>query len=278
MTAPNTENNQVLYTIPAAVSMDQMEEMYKVPDPAKPDVSTSTSNDDASFPEQFKGKSVKEIIAHAEALQRAMQISEAGRVAAMRSAQERPIESPPIPQVKEYTREEIVEMMQSDDANVRVQAIDIMNTQAIRKAEAQVTARFGQLVDSSISSAEIEARRMYGKEFELFGDQIADFARQLPDKSQLSNVNGWRNMVSYIRGLDGNIQKYAQAITQAPDSSRNAESARAMESLSTGFSPAPVRNPSPSAKPIVVDDFTREIAKQFGRDPVEYAREIAALG
>lgn len=214
------------------------------------------------LPDEWKGRSVKELIAQNEALQKALLLSEQGRMMALQSRQETAPAAPPAQQ--EVPREKLAEMLASEDPHERLQAVEIMNQQAMARLAAQAQARFEQLTHSSIVAAEQEARRLYPTEFELFGNQIYDAISRLPDKSQLASLDSWRNLIAWVRGQDTNFSRYLEA------------KAKEAQAASAGFTAKPMQSATVE-KEVEPDEVTKEIAKVFGWDPKEYAKALQQL-
>lgn len=268
------EQTSHVVSIPSAHTLEDMEKLYATPEAEKPQPPTVFDGDD--IPAAVRGKSIADVAAELLQLQQAFQLSESARVALMRQQVPAPAAPSPQPQVKVFSREEINELMASDDPAERAQAVDIITTQAINAAKAEYSQHMGQLSSSLVQTAMNNAQYAYPDEFALFGDQIQALVDQMPDKSQLSSPTAWKQLVAYVRGQDGNVQRYAQHIATKSGQPQQF-GAPQLQLHQGGFSPAPVRAPKPNTKSVVVDEMTREIARVFGRDPVEYAREIRAI-
>lgn len=185
-----------------------------------------------------------------EAMREALRISESARqelAARVNSGQP----APQTPQPKWFSREEIAEMLNSDDPNMRMQAVEISQQQAIAQAARHFETRLGALTTSAVDTAKAEAKRLYPVEFELFGDQIQSFADQLPDKAALGNVQGWGHIVRFVRGDDSNIERLAEA--------RAAQKAREAQRDIVPNSFVPTRTGAGGG--FVLDDATRDIAR-----------------
>jgi len=190
--------------------------------------------------------------ARIEAMREALRISESARMDLLNRAGGN---SAPQPQqtVKWFSRDELREMLNSEDPEVRMQAVEISQNQGIAAAAQHFEARLGPLANSAHESAKDAARRKYPLEFELFGDQIEQFANQLPDKNPLSTVQGWDHLVRFVKGDDKNTEKLVEA--------RMAARAREREALNVpgGFTPT-----RPNAgNSFVIDDTTRAVAQNM---------------
>lgn len=211
---------------------------------------------DSSVPDRFRGKSLSEIVAHAEATERALRISEEARVS--RPAQPTPVE----PAEKELTREELQELIQTEP----LAAMEYITARERRNAEANIERRLSGLQHGTISQAENQARQAYALEFELFGDQITEFVNRMPDKTAFTSVNGWKDVVSYVRGLDGNLDKYIERKTSGQSEEQQRTTAREDQVRKSGptfttrtAAPAPRGN----GASVQMDEVTRKIAQEF---------------
>lgn len=263
----------------ADVTLDEMEEEFKQPTPeeaAAAATAAAAPKPDDSIPEPYRGKSMSEIVAELEANKRALQISEDARVNGRREPQNNAPPAPPQPQ--RMSREQIQELMAQDP----VEAMEIMTRYAREDAEAHIERRLQGLQQGTLSAAEHQARQKFGVEFELFGDDIKKFVDSLPDKSALNSQQGWEDVVAYVRGRNGNIQRYIDRVTSKPDAA--AEARRTQEANSgmtfTGRTPAPVSNGNGGpGSAIELDDVQRQIAKEFVdagifKSADEYARSL----
>jgi hypothetical protein len=177
--------------------------------PTKVDPKTVKLDGD-DFPEEFRGKSLADVLEHTRRLESALRISEQGRVAAQH--QPPPAASAPVPVADEpdLNREELAQLLQTD----AVAGVQALIDRAMTRAEKHLERRLGGITAGAASTAEAHARQLYPMEFELFGSQIKRFVELMPDKSPLSSVDGWDNAIAYIRGLRGNIEQYMEAVSK----------------------------------------------------------------
>lgn len=186
-----------------------------------------------------------------EAMREALRISESARMDLINRAGGNT--APQQQAIKWFSRDELREMLNSDDPDVRMQAVEISQNQGIAAAAQHFESRLGPLATSAHESAKDAARRKYPLEFELFGDQIEQFANQLPDKNPLSTVQGWDHLVRFVKGDDKNTEKLVEA--------RMAARARERESLNVpgGFTPTRAG----AGNNFVIDDTTRAVAQNM---------------
>ena len=187
-----------------------------------------------------------------EAMREALRISEGARRDLMdRMGQPQPAQAQPN-QPKWFSHEEIREMLNSEDPDVRYQAVQISQNQAIAQAAGHFEQRLGMLTAGTFDAAKAEAKRLFPVEFELFGDQIEAYANGLPDKTQLANTQGWGHIVRFVRGDDSNFEKLAEA--------RAARRARETQQDTVPNTFTPTRS---APQGLVVDEATREIARNL---------------
>ena len=161
-------------------------------------------------------------------LQESLRVSEAARLAvaaAAPTAPAAPKEPEPTPVVPK-TREEIAAMFQEDP----VGAIEYVQNLTLNAVAQHVDSRVSPLANSALNAQEIDARNRYKTEFELFGDDIKKMAEQVPDRSVLTNPAAWDDLVTFVRGKSGNLEKYIAHVTQ-----NNRDTARNEQIGGTGF-------------------------------------------
>lgn len=204
-----------------------------------------------------------------EAMREALRISEGARQDLMtrmgQTAQAQP------EQPKWFSPAEIRDMLNSDDPDTRYQAVVISQNQALAQAAGHFEQRLGMLTAGTLDAAKAEAKRLYPVEFELFGDQIEQYASNLPDKSQLANTQGWGHIVRFVRGDDSNFERLSEA--------RAARKAREVQTTNVPNSFTPTRGASQG---FVLDDATREIARTLVDAGIyksidDYAKDMRGL-
>lgn len=185
------------------VTMDELETLSAS---GAGDLTKITLNGD-SVPEEFRGKSAADVLAHLKSVQDILKQSETARQEALRNAEAlraridtTPVAQPMAPvkeEVKELTTEELAEMMKEDP----VKATFIMQQQSERRILRNLEQRIAPLAHSSADTAEADARRRYSEEFEVLGAEIAQVMQErVPDRSILSSPKVWDDMISYVRG------------------------------------------------------------------------------
>jgi len=249
-----------------AMTIEEMEQEINAPVEEAPPKQTlgEIILDGDDVPEAARGKSAKDLANYATRLEEALRLSESARVSATSAPA-----APPLPAPEpELTREQLAELYQQDP----LAAIEAIETRAGKRIYEHLERRLAPLAQSTASSAETMARQKYGMEFEMFGPQIQEFVRSLPDKTVLSSERGWEDLISYVRGKPENFDRYINARVANDKGS----SARAEEINSTGFSPrASTRSPapaSPGSSAMDNDPLAREIADKLGMDWNEYKK------
>lgn len=251
--------------LPESMGLDEFEEQNKeLEAPAEPAPKGVLENDDP------------QIVAMREALR----ISEEARKEAISRAAQR-TESAPAPQAAPrasarelYTDEQLAELAEQHGV---VAAIRAAQNQVLRMAEETYAPFLQGVQGGAVSSAEQHALVRYPLEFELFGDEIREFARNMPDKSMLATADGWANLVAYVRGRDANLDKYVER--KAAVKKEGPSTAQAEQRRTAGFSAAPAAaSARPSAADIAgggthgLDDVERKVADTMGISYADYAK------
>jgi hypothetical protein len=259
-------------TGPTAVTMEEIEQQIKAAEGTDLD---KVKLEGDNVPEAFRGKTAAEVVKAAESAMSALKESEKARkdAEAARSA------APPAPVVireepkpaaePQLSKEELAQLFESDP----IAAVAYMNDRAMKTAEQYFNSRFGSLASGASSMAEQSARAKYSTEFELFGDEIKKIAAAIPDKSALGTIEGWDNLIGYVRGKGENFDKLLEH-RRAKEATKAAEEARQAQEATAGFSPAPRATNSGSPKgggqstDAGLDDTERRIAQRFIDDGV----------
>jgi hypothetical protein len=113
-------------------------------------------------------------------------------------------------------------------------------------------------LEGAAGTAEAAARAKYTAEFELFGDQIREVAKQV-DPRILSTAKGWKDVVAYVRGQDDNVDKLIEFKSNGGKPSR--EVARSEQIVDTGFTARPARGSSGPVNTHGLDEVQRKIAE-----------------
>ena len=245
-------------------TIDEADALFNEPAPEAPPAPPPNPEDiavPAGLTGDINAPNLASLAEQARRLQDALRISEAGRMAAMSQLQSLP-QQPQQPQYQELSVSQLREMMASGDPDQQLAAVAAIQQRSLAQVEQAYRHKLDSLQEGSISAAEAEARRRYAVEFELFGDEILQRARSLPDRTPLTNPEGWRQIVSFVRGLDENFDRLTQ------------RRARDAQAGNAGFSGAAANVRPASSAPIVVDETTRQIALSLGEDPVTYARLV----
>jgi len=247
---------------PESVTLDDLELKTA---PAPPNLA-EIKLDGEDVPDEYKGKSVVDLMKQAAALADALKTSERARTQADQmatlaartapQAPETPKEEPPL------TREQLAELHQTDP----LKAIEYMQAQAIKAAASNFEARLGSLAQSSAASAEAQARVKYADEFQVLGPEISAMIQQIPNAAQvLTSAEAWDRVIGLVRGTSGNFEKIIQHRTgKSLDTARAAQVAEAGPSITSAVR-APAATPAGS-----LDATQKEIAQKLGITEAEY--------
>lgn len=108
--------------------------------------------------------------------------------------------------VQELTREQIATLFQEDP----IAAVEYMQTAALQRVGGHFNARLEALSGNTVALQEGSARQRYAGDFELYGKDIEQYVRALPDKSVLGRPEGWDQLIGFVRGQPGNIEKFVE--------------------------------------------------------------------
>lgn len=185
--------------------------------------------------------------ARVRALEEALRISEESR---KRLEELIPRQTKPEPQ--QLTREQLAELWQQDP----LKAVEYMQDQRIRLLEENLHRRLEPLVQGTSVSVREAMKAKYPDEFALFGDDIEKVVSSVPDKSIFNNPSNWEDLISWVRGKPGNLEKLVDHWQR-----KQAEKAKAEQAAAAGAHAArSVRTPSPASEP-ELDPVEREIAR-----------------
>jgi hypothetical protein len=218
-------------------------------------------------PEEVRGKTVDDVLSENRRLQETLRLRDA-EAATLRSALDRPTPAAAAPAPApapepELTREQLLELHQNDP----LAAIDYMNQQAIRRAEAAVAARLGTIEAGTMSMAEQQARSEFADEFELFGPDIQRMVDSIPNKAVFNTKKGWADAVSFVRGQPGNFEKLLDKRT---GSLRTPEEAREEQRSNTPRQPRSTKTAPVGEKRLSPQQ--KEIAAGLGMSEAEYLK------
>lgn len=224
------------------------------PEPKASDVKITA----ADVPDYLRGKSVGEIVEMVERTQKALRMSEDARLALRNTIEGGGQPQAPAPeQPKQLTRDEIKELMENDP----LAAFEYMQNNLVRSLDDHLNVRLQPVVQGTLGTYERSAREKYSTEFELFGDQI-EAAKKMVDPRVLATEQGWKDIISFVRGQDDNLDKLIQH-----RSGRNPSNARAEQISNSGFSSARTgavtRTSEPTGGDFGLDETQKEIAREL---------------
>ena len=259
----------------AGVTFDEIEDQLKAAERAALAPKLDDSKlDGEEVPEAFRGKTVREVLAHTKALEDTLRMSETARQQALTMAQlaaqrgaepPKPAEPPPEPMI---TAEQVAEAF-GEDAAKGVALMTKMNEQAIARAASSFAQRIDPLLSGTVGAVENQARAKYPDEFSLYADEIKEVLNRLPNKNAMSSMDSWDDMIAFVRG--NNPEKlFAHRMSQ--ESGRKAAEAQEAQRNNAGFSMSSAqRTPAPTGG-VVMDDTTKEVCKVLGISEADYAK------
>lgn len=233
----------------------------------KPDLSKIRLED--GVPDEFKGKTVVEVMQMTTGALASLKVSEARRLELESRPQQQTVVAPPEPKPEpELTKDQLRALYESDP----MAAIEYQGAQAERRAIANLEKRILPLIAGSANSAEDSARRKYPDEFALFGPDIVKIIDQVPDKGILSQSKTWDDLIAYVRGQPANFDKL---IAHKAAGGRTVEQQRA-EAHAAQVAAAGVTIRSTITAPVLaigeegLDSLELEIAKGLDMSPADY--------
>lgn len=258
---------------PTQLTFEEIEAQLNEPKPA--DLTTVKIEGD-TVPEHLKGKSADELLKHSLALEESLKKSEQARL--QPQVTERIIErqsappAPAAPQAKAPpTKEQLAEMFQTDP----VAALETYGQYVAQTVYQNLEQRLGPLAQGSAQAAERQARERFKDEFELFGEQIEQIKKQLPDPSVLSQPQSWDDLVAYVRGQPQNFDKlYDHRVKKAAvggERTRTEAQTEQIVEAPVHLTPA-ARTPTPRSGAVQLDDTAREIARNLGMSEQDYIK------
>lgn len=246
-------------------TFEDMEAQLKAAEAAavKPDLSKITVDSDDA-PDTVKGKSVAETIAQVKRLEEALRMSEQGRQQALimaQTASQRPVQVAPEarqPEPEPQITAEMVAEAFAEDQGKGILLMQKMNEQTVARYAQQFQTRIEPLLSGTMSAVEAEARRKYPDEFSIYEDEIKTTLGQVKNKSVMSDLSSWDDLVAYVRGKDPmKLFKHYQEKERATQQQAAHEEQRQV----AGISMSGGRTPTPQGSRVVMDEYTREICK-----------------
>lgn len=190
-----------------------------------------------------------------DALKEALRISEQARADMLRmgngGAQQQVQQ---VQQPKWYSREEIGQLLNSENPEERLAAVEISTQQALAQAAQHLDARLAPLTSGGVGAAKAQVQAKYADEFALFGPQIEDLARNVPNQAALTTAEGWEHIIRYVRGDSENGQKLYEH--RAQSRARQEQ----VENLGANFAPTPNGR---QGQNFAMDDTTKQVAQNL---------------
>lgn len=226
------------------------------------------------IPEQFRGKTAKEIAEAADRAMKALRVSEDARLAALEKRVNTPAESAPAgpaaePEPEPLTEEAFAQMYEENPTK----ALMLMAERVASTTERNVLARIAPMQAGARSAAENAAKQKYADEFEILGPEIEAVVKKIPNPSYLSNPGAWDDVMAYVRGqnIDKIIEHKMKKVSAGAENT-----ARTEQINSTGFTStrpiaaAPAGGSDPSH--FGLDETERKVADTLNQSYKDYAR------
>jgi len=235
--------------------------------------------DGDNVPEEFRGKTVAEVVEAATKRAEALKQSEAARqdvnerVARLEATAGQPavtVAAPVVEPEEVFGAEEFKKLYADEPAEA---LLKLQATSEKRMAQ-NFDNRFTPLVTGSAQGAEAGARAQHKEEFELFGDQIDEFIQmQLGgDRTRVTTPKAWDDLLSYIRGKPANIEKIFEARTAKAAAKTAAEAQEAAVEASGFDGTSGARRVPVKVAAGELDTTEKEIADTLGLTDDEYKK------
>jgi hypothetical protein len=227
------------------------------------------------IPENYRGKSVREVLNQAKTLEDTLRLSEQGRQQALTMAQmaanarEMPREQPKAAEPEPLITADEVAVAFQDDPAKGIALMSKMNEQTIARAATSFAARIDPLLAGTSSAIESEARRRYPDEFGLYAEEIKAVLEKIPNKNAMSTPDSWDDLIAYVRGK--NPDKLFQHRISKEQAGRAAAAQEDQRNVAGVTMSSSQRTPAPVGS-IVMDDTTREVCKVMGISEADYAK------
>lgn len=173
--------------------------------------------------------------------------------------------------VEELSDEQIAKIFEEQG---QVAGIRAVQAQTFKIAEKHLEKRLSGMHGTSATLAESTARSQYPMEFELFGKEIQEQIDQLP-KEALANPENWKNLIAYVRGRDGNVQRYVEKLQASMSDKASSVAREEQRQLAGAHAPSGSggrSTASDDAGHYGLDPLEREIADKLGQSYKDYAK------
>lgn len=250
-----------------SITFDELEQQNAAADAGQQQADLGALTvDGQDIPEHLRGKSVKDLIAAIGAREEALRLSEAARLQSATPAPPAPV-APPPPE-PELTDEQIAQMHEENP----LKAIEAISDRAVKRAERNLEARLGPLVNGTASQVEAAIRAKYPDEFALFGQDITNIAANVPNaKAVLSDPTAWEQLIALARGRPGNFERLLEhKMNKSGGVTR--QIAQQQQQDSVGFSDHSGGRGRAPTTVAGLDPIQREIAEKMGLTPEDYVK------
>lgn len=218
-------------------------------------------------PEEFKGKTVSEVLQLAKGTMDGLKVSETRRLELESKVQAPIVQAPPEPKLEpELTKDQLKALYDSEP----MAAIEYMSTQAEKRATVNLEKRILPLLAGSATNAEEMAKRKYPDEFALFSGDIAEIVNRVPDRTVLAQPKTWDDLIAYVRGQPVNFDKLVAHKANQTGAAQLA-AAHNLQVNSAGASiKSTIASPALTIGAEGLDALELEIAKGLDMTPADY--------
>lgn len=227
------------------------------PAPKTTDLSAIRLDGD-NVPAEFRGKSVETMM---ETMRLMMEQRNAPPPVVTAPT---PTPEAPLPQ---YDKAAIQAMIDSGDT---LSAIEAAVGFGYARATRELEARLAPLHSAGASVFENAARAKYADEFELFEQEIKQISAAAGPA--LSQPGAWDNLIAYVRGRDGNIDKLIDHKARKRSRVPSDDIAPLVGSRRSGNSPFSIPGRKPTKDELASDDRVKKVLEASGMSLDEYVR------
>lgn len=234
--------------------------------------------EDEDVDEDFRGKSVAEIIEQAKRLKKAVEISETARLALQNSQealtssrQAPPPAAPAAPAPEPELNDEQLQALFDESPR---KYHEYLNQQSEKRILSTLKSQIAPVLGSSADLALRDAERRYPDEFAAFGKEMKEFISRMPDKSALAQEGAIDELVDWQRGKHWKkFDEYRQS--KAGNGLNDARKQMAEETPSDfARTPQVTRQNGGGGRRVQLDQVQREVAAAMGLSEEQYAEGL----
>lgn len=257
-----TDTGAVEYGSKRGTDFDEIERRNSLPTPT--DFSKITLDDD-DVPASLRGKTVADAIAHAKALQNALEISENARLALKNSSEalaevrsgQQSQQNLPVPAAPHRkSPEEWRELFDTDPFEYQQQKLAELKDEMLGTMQSAIA----PIAGSASEFSQRDAQSRFPDEYAALGKEINETVARIQDKSALVNPGAMDELISYVRGK--HVTKYIEYLNRKNGQDLSSARVEASRQTPNDFATTPQRRTRSPSKQL--DETEKEIARALG--------------